>query len=244
MDFKTRNSPNAINTNASGNFYTQKLNDEERVEPCSVIYELFDFAEFSRIQEYHWEYFKTTVTGSFNKELTRKERNSIVYYHEKIGRLIEAAHLINEQYKKRRRFRMGYNNTQGILGHHGKTVNEKIVELIVEIARPEKVYQLDSYNANLEGSVVMHSYLIVLRVESMFSNEMKVDIESACLEYATVIISFINRSDLVKITEQGHAFYSQVCVSENIIYEYATTSQAISIENPVNIKLNNTISHP
>jgi len=239
MDFKTKNSPNSIRTSAPIVFHTQRLSAEEVSEPCSVIYELFDFAELSRIQEYHWEYFKATVTGSFNKELERKERSALVYYHEKIGRLIEAAHLINEQYKRRRRFRLGYHNIQSIFKHPTKTVNEKIIELIVEIAEPERIYQVDRSRNSSQENAVMNSYLVVSSLESMFSNEMKVDIESECLKLASVIISFINSSDLIKIMEQGHAFYSQVCVSENIIYEYGTTSLCSSVDaSSININQN------
>lgn len=73
-------------------FATQNLSVMENTDPYSVIYELFDFADLSRIREYHWEYLKSTVTGSFNKELTRRDRSMLVFYHEMLGKLIEATH--------------------------------------------------------------------------------------------------------------------------------------------------------
>ncbi|MBW8685205.1 hypothetical protein [Chitinophaga rhizophila] len=222
-------------------FATQNLNVMETADPYSVIYELFDFAELSRIREYHWEYLKSTVTGSFNKELSRRERSMLVFYHEKLGKLVEATHIINEQYKILRRFRLGYHDLQDILTNPVKSVNEKIIDLIIMIVRPERIYKVDGRTNDPEDLRAVRSYLVVLASDKMFCDKWKIFIESACVGLGSVLVSFIENSELIKILSLGHSFYSQFCVPENCLYECdarpentSTPENAVSIhETPI-----------
>lgn len=77
----------------------QKLTPAEIDNPHQVIYELFDFAHLPRIRELLWEFFKTTVTGNYSHDLHRRERELLVTIYEKIEKLVEAAHIINEKQK-------------------------------------------------------------------------------------------------------------------------------------------------
>lgn len=210
-------------------FATQNLSVLENTDPYSVIYQLFDFAELSRIREYHWEYLKSTVTGSFNKELTRRERSMLVFYHEMIGKLVEATHIINEQYKILRRFRLGHHDLQSILTNPVKSVNEKIIDLIIMIVRPERIYQLDGCTNDPEDLRGVRSYLVVLASDKMFCDKWKIFIESACVELGSVFVSFIVNSDLIKILGLGHSFYSKFCVLENCVYECDVRPESTSI---------------
>jgi hypothetical protein len=81
-------------------FPPQKLTPSEIANPHQVIYELFDFAHLPRIRELLWEFFKTTVIGNYTHELHRRERELLVMVYEKIEKLIEAAHIINEKQKE------------------------------------------------------------------------------------------------------------------------------------------------
>lgn len=217
-------------------FATQNLSVMEATDPYSVIYELFDFADLSRIREYHWEYLKSTVTGTFNNELTRRERSMLVFYHEMLGKLIEAAHIINEQYKVLRRFRMGHDDLQSILANSGKSVNEKIVDLIIMIVKPERIYQVGDCTNDPENLRVVRSYLVVLASDRMFSDKWKGFIESVCVGLGSVLVSFIKNSDLTQILSLGHSFYSQFCVPENCLYECNVRTEGTSIrENDVSI---------
>ncbi|SDH66625.1 hypothetical protein [Chitinophaga filiformis] len=217
-------------------FATQNLSVMENTDPYSVIYELFDFADLSRIREYHWEYLKSTVTGSFNKELTRQERSMLVFYHEMLGKLVEAAHIINEQYKVLRRLRLGHDDLQSILTNPVKSVNEKIIDLIITIVRPERIYQVGHCKDAPENPRVVRSYMVVLASDKMFCDKWKIFIESVCVGLGSVLVSFIENSELIKILSLGHSFYSQFCVPENCLYGCDARSENTSTpENAVSI---------
>ena len=81
----------------------QKLTATEIANPYQVIYDLFDFAHLPRIRELLWEFFKTTVIGNYTHDLHRRERELLVTVYEKIEKLVEAAHIINEKQKQPQR---------------------------------------------------------------------------------------------------------------------------------------------
>jgi hypothetical protein len=77
----------------------QKLTAAEIANPHQVIYELFDFAHLLRIRELLWEFFKTAVIGNYTHDLRRRDRELLVTVYEKIEKLVEAAHIINQKQK-------------------------------------------------------------------------------------------------------------------------------------------------
>lgn len=81
------------------NYPLHHLNEEERSDPLLVIQDFFSHIHLPEVREMLWASFKATVTGSYPKCLTRKEREDIVLLFELVGRLVEAAHLINEKNK-------------------------------------------------------------------------------------------------------------------------------------------------
>ncbi|QHS61243.1 hypothetical protein [Chitinophaga agri] len=178
---------------------------------------------------------KMLSTGTL-QELTRRERSMLVFYHEMIGKLVEATHIINEQYKILRRFWLGHHDLQSILTNPVKSVNEKIIDLIIMIVRPERIYQVDGHTNDPEDLRVVRSYLVVLASDKMFYDKWKIFIESACVELGSVVVSFIENTDLIKIQGLGHSFYSQFCVPENCLYECDVRTESTSIQkNGVNI---------
>jgi hypothetical protein len=89
----------ATNTVVLQNYLTHKLTDEEINDPYLVIEDVFQFGHLPDLREMLWNSFKSNITGTYHKELTRKERNEIVYLYEYMERLVEAAHIINESRK-------------------------------------------------------------------------------------------------------------------------------------------------
>jgi len=79
---------------------THKLTEEEIADPLLVLQDFFSFGHLPDVRQMLWDWLRATVTGTFPKELDRRERNEILYLYEYLERLIEAAHLINEQRKK------------------------------------------------------------------------------------------------------------------------------------------------
>ena len=79
------------------NYPLFKLSEEEVADPSLVIEDFFSFAHLPEIRQMLWEWFKTTVTGSFPKDLYRNKRQEIVLLYEHLEKLVEAAHLLNHQ---------------------------------------------------------------------------------------------------------------------------------------------------
>ncbi|MGN7820542.1 HEPN domain-containing protein [Chitinophaga sp. 22536] len=216
--------------------YAQNLSNEEIANPYLVIYELFDFDHLPYIRELHWEFFKATITGSFNSHLSKKEKCTLVLYHEKIGKLVEAAHIINNQYMQRRKLQFeDRTDLQQILNSKEKTPEQKIIDLIVKIAEPVRLF-LVSASLDADKEMVLHDYLVVLPAESLPYEEIKTLIESACAKLGSVIVSFIKEAELIKLLDEGHIFYSMICKSTNLTYEKETSVSTIPvIKNPFGI---------
>jgi len=79
-------------------FVPQRLTKEEIENPYKVIYSLFDFAHLPQIREILWDILKTIVSGNWNS-LSIEDRSDTLYFFEKLGKLIEAAHIIHQQQK-------------------------------------------------------------------------------------------------------------------------------------------------
>ncbi len=75
------------------------LNREEINNPQLVLTELFDFAHLPELKMLLWGWLKATVTGSYNKNLTNRERESILLLYEYMEKLLEANHLLNIKQK-------------------------------------------------------------------------------------------------------------------------------------------------
>lgn len=86
-------------TTQKDNFQPQKLSATEIANPYLVVYELFDYAHVPEIKEILLNWLKATVTGNYNQHLTRRERAELVFFFEKMERLVEAAHLIHVEKK-------------------------------------------------------------------------------------------------------------------------------------------------
>jgi hypothetical protein len=61
-----------------------------------VIDELFDFADLHDVRALLWSWLKTTVTGTYHKDLSATERSAIITLYEKLEKLVEAAHVMHE----------------------------------------------------------------------------------------------------------------------------------------------------
>jgi len=88
------------------------LTKEEIANPNLVIDELFDFAHLPDVRELLWEWLKTTVTGSYTKTLTAREREAIIILYEKMEKLVEAAHVLHEFNQPKTKKRMAHKGTK------------------------------------------------------------------------------------------------------------------------------------
>lgn len=78
----------------------RKLTSYEREDPISVIHDFFAYAHLPEARELLWELLKTTVTGSYCKQLSQRERANMLYFYEWLEKLLEAVHVIHRQQQK------------------------------------------------------------------------------------------------------------------------------------------------
>ena len=73
----------------------RKLSKKEIENPMQVIDDFFSYGHIPEIREQYWELLKTAVTGNFSKLLTRQERSNMLYFYERLEKMIETAHLLH-----------------------------------------------------------------------------------------------------------------------------------------------------
>jgi len=71
------------------------LSPEERENPMNVLGNFFSFAHLPQVRELLWKWLKATITGNYNKTLSRLERENLVHFYEQLEKLIEAVHLLH-----------------------------------------------------------------------------------------------------------------------------------------------------
>lgn len=76
------------------------LNKEESENPQQVLADLFDFAHLPELKQMLWDWLKTTVTGSYNKTLSNRERSTILLLYEYLDKLLEANYQLHHELKK------------------------------------------------------------------------------------------------------------------------------------------------
>ena len=78
----------------------RKLSTDEVKDPERVIHQFFDYAHLPEVRAHLWDWLKSTVTGDFNS-LSLQERGNLLYFFEQLEKLVEDAHIIHEQGKKK-----------------------------------------------------------------------------------------------------------------------------------------------
>lgn len=74
--------------------------NSKKQDPYQELDEIFDYAHIDELEIQLWEWLKTTVSGSFHKELSRVEKSSLLTLYEKMQQLLGAAHCIHQQTQK------------------------------------------------------------------------------------------------------------------------------------------------
>jgi len=215
-------------------FHPHKLTTQEIANPYLVINELFQFDHLPYIRELHWELFKSTVTGGFNRELDRRERFTLVHYYELIEKLIEAAHILNEQYKQRKKHsKENRTDIQHILTDAKKMPVQKVIDVIVKAAEPEKVFTINITPDISSPQKMQYDYLALLPAQSQPYEECQNLIESACASMGSVIVAFNKTAEVSKLLQEGHIFYSLICQSGNLVYD--TESVPLSLPEKMDV---------
>lgn len=73
----------------------RKLSQEQMQDPLLVIHDFFNYSHLPEIRQQLWELLKTTVSGNYCRQLTRRERSDMLHFYEQLEKLVEAAHLLH-----------------------------------------------------------------------------------------------------------------------------------------------------
>jgi HEPN domain-containing protein len=214
-------------------FPPQNLTQVEIDNPHQVIYELFDFAHLPRIRELLWEFFKTAVTGNYSHDLHRRERELLVTVYEKIEKLIEAAHIINEKQKELKKpvfethpfsaENIDSINLARIAGTHQVEIvlQEKlrmVIETIIRITNAEKLFW-SGFTINNRNRP-QFDFLVLLPKNAKYSySDYLTQIQAKCSEIGSVLIWCNKIYEVYKQLREGHIFYSAVCTDGLIVYD-------------------------
>jgi hypothetical protein len=83
--------------------HPRKLSSEEVADPQMVIASFFDYASLPQVRDKMWLWLEATVSGTYSKELSSRERSNIMLFYQHVERLIEAAHVMHAAQKSKQR---------------------------------------------------------------------------------------------------------------------------------------------
>lgn len=211
----------------------QKLSSAEIANPHQVIYDLFDFAHLPRIRELLWEFFKTTVIGNYTHDLHRRERELLVTMYEKIEKLVEAAHIINEKQKQLKRpvfetYPFSAENIDSInlcrlAGFYPveNVLQEKlttVVETIIRITNAEKLFW-SGFTINSRNRP-QFDFVVLLPKNAKYSySDYLTQVQTKCGELGSVLIWCNKINEVYTHLRVGHIFYSAVCTDGLLVYD-------------------------
>ena len=211
----------------------QKLTPAEIENPHQVIYDLFDFAHLPRIRELLWDFFKTTVIGNYNHDLNRRERELLVTVYEKIEKLVEATHIINENQKVTKKpvfekysfseENINLNNLNRLARSYYVEIDlhenlKKVVETIIRITNAEKLFW-SGFSINTRNRP-QFDFLVLLPPNAKYSySDYLTQVQAKCSEIGSVLIWCNKINEVYKHLRLGHIFYSAVCTDGLLVYD-------------------------
>ena len=211
----------------------QKLTAVEIANPYHVIYELFGFAHLPRIRELLWEFFKTTVIGNYTHDLHRRDRELLVTVYEKIEKLVEAVHIINEKQKQSKKpvfetYPFLPENIDSVsLARLTKVyqvdtvLHEKlkaVAEAIIRITNAEKLFW-SGFTINSRNRP-QFDFIVLLPVNAKYSySDYLTQVQAKCSEFGSVLIWCNKINEVYKHLREGHVFYSAACSADLMVYD-------------------------
>ena len=226
--------------------HPHQLSSEQIADPYSVIRDLFQFGHLPDLQHMLWNSFKTNITGTYHKELTRRQRNDVVYLYEYMERLLEAAWIIEEgQQGKRARKLVApilYPFSSDHLSHDAiESISnriagctaikmQKMTETIARLTHAEKIFWIG------QSCELQYDFLALLPGDAPLPfKEYKSLVESHCAEWGNVMLWCSHLSEADKYLKEDHIFYSFLCTADRIVYD--NKRMAIPIETDANISM-------
>ncbi|OQP58696.1 hypothetical protein A3860_39495, partial [Niastella vici] len=186
-----------------------------------------------RIRELLWEFFKTTVIGNYTHDLHRRDRELLVTIYEKIEKLVEAAHIINEKQKESKKpvFETypysaenidSVNLTRLAGSYQFEIVSQEklktVVETIIRITNAEKLFW-SGFTINSKNRP-QFDFLVLLPSNAKYSySDYLTHVQAKCSEIGSVLIWCNKINEVYKHLRAGHIFYSAVCRHALKVYD-------------------------
>ncbi|WP_216823582.1 HEPN domain-containing protein, partial [Niastella vici] len=186
-----------------------------------------------RIRELLWEFFKTTVIGNYTHDLHRRDRELLVTIYEKIEKLVEAAHIINEKQKQSKKlvfetypFLAENINSVSVARQCGtyqvdavlqENVNS-MIETIIRVTNAEKLFW-SGFSINSRNRP-QFDFLVLLPPNAKYSySDYLTQVQAKYSEIGSVLI-WCNKINVVyKHFREGHIFYSAACSADLMVYD-------------------------
>jgi len=187
------------------------LSAEETANPYLVIQNLFSYGHLPQLREMMVHWFKTTVTGSYNKKLNNEERGDIFGIYEWMEKLLEAVHVIHMN-------RGGW--TKSAAGNEQEiavsiSAEENLISLVKLTVQPESIFRFTP--AGTEGPVLL--FIVLPNKTTIPFKQAEALLELACIHHRQYHGLVIQSAELHQKLSDGHLFYSVVCTYANRVYD-------------------------
>jgi len=229
-------SDNTSNSVVLQNNSSDKLTEEGLNDAYKVIEDIFQIGDVFDLQEMLWNSFKSNITGTYHKQLTRRERNDVVYIHEYMEKLLDAVHIINERRKTSKATGVKDNalvlypviseninrvEIEKICNKAAISSTKELQSIITTIARftnAEKIFFISL--ATEVNRKVQYDFLALLPGNSPLTfREYQNLVESNCSEFGSVMLWCSHSGEVNKLLKEGHIFYSVVCTADRLVYD-------------------------
>lgn len=87
-------------------YATHKLSKEEIEDPFLVLHEFFQFVHLPEIRQELWQWLKLTVCEGFHEQ-SCIDKSNLIYVYERVDKLMEAIHIINQRKKSYNDYQTG-----------------------------------------------------------------------------------------------------------------------------------------
>ncbi|RAJ80111.1 HEPN domain-containing protein [Chitinophaga dinghuensis] len=207
---------------------TFTLSLPEVQNPFEVLQNFFLLDDLYGLRESLWEIIKSTVTGSFNKELDRNTRGDMVFFYENLERLIEASYLLHKLWKDKKLqwpiMKEKEEEAEIVCEEESDRLDDNpiiygVIDSGSSIPAIDKVF-LVKYHSRTDYAA---SLLYLTHNNEMSHVDLEKEIQKHFSDDLPVNISIRPATEVYNALREGHLFYERVCRQERIKYNAHNT---------------------
>lgn len=210
-----------------------KLTVSEISNPYLVIEDLFDCCHLPEWRQLLWSSFKSNITGTYHKELNRRERNEVVYLYEYLERLVEAAWVLHEKQRSATAPTAAAPVLYPVAAEHihapaidqlcasagcPATDMKAIVHTIARLTHADHIYCIGLPAREAGGC--RYDLLALLPGNTPISfREYQAAVEAQCSAHGPVTLWCAHTGAVGRLLQEGHLFYSTACTAGQRVYD-------------------------